>query len=91
MALMYSLEEGAIGENTPLPNEDGSEFNSYTLTGENTDLFLSLISLVENKSNSTLNNKDIIDMMRTHIDRGISSLFIRVKSSLDLISLLLKT
>lgn len=90
MALMYSLEEGVIEENTPLPNEDGSEFNAYTLTGEHTDIFISLIYLVENKPDCTLNNKELIDMIRTHIDRGISSIFIRVKSSSDLISLVLK-
>ena len=31
IALMMSLEEGPLG-NIPLPNEDGSEFNAYTLT-----------------------------------------------------------
>jgi len=30
IALMMSLEEGPLG-NIPLPNEDGSEFNAYTL------------------------------------------------------------
>lgn len=90
MALMYSLEEGAL-DNTPLPNEDGSEFNAYTLTGENTNIFISLVYLVENKPDHTLNNKELLDKIRSHIDRGVSSLFIRIKTSSDLISLALKS
>lgn len=79
MALMYSLEEGALGENTPLPNENGAEFNAYTLTGEYTELFLSLLNYVEN--NNPKDNKLFLDRMRSHIDRGIAMMFIRFKNS----------
>lgn len=56
IALMMSLEEGRLG-NIPLPNEDGSEFNAYTLTGENTDLFLSLLRYVEDNREEPLEIK----------------------------------
>ena len=79
MALMYSLEEGAIEEHTPLPNEDGSEFNAYTLTGENTDLFLSLLKCVEN--NNLKDDKLFLERMRAHIDRGVTMMFSRFKNS----------
>lgn len=86
MALMYSLEEGAIEENTPLPDEDGSEFNAYTLTGENTDLFLALLKFVEKKEFVKLNEQEIRDKFRTHIHRGIAYLFVRVKTEIKLLN-----
>ncbi|ENU60075.1 DNA sulfur modification protein DndE [Acinetobacter guillouiae MSP4-18] len=88
MALMYSLEEGAIEENTPLPNEDGSEFNAYTLTGDNTDLFLTLINYIENKDKKQLDNKIILDKMRSHIHRGVGFLVIRIKSPHDILKII---
>ena len=33
IAIMTSLEEGPL-ESMPIPDEDGSEFNAYTLTGD---------------------------------------------------------
>lgn len=88
MALMYSLEEGAIEENTPLPNEDGSEFNAYTLTGEHTNLFIALIKMIENHNIKTLNNLELIDKLQLHIHRGVDMLFIRTKKPSDLLGLL---
>jgi DNA sulfur modification protein DndE len=88
MALMYSLEEGAIGENTALPNEDGAEFNAYTLTGEHTALFLSLINFVERNGKKNLDNKMILDKMRSHIHRGVNSISIRTKSTLDIFKMI---
>lgn len=86
MALMCSLEEGAIEGSIPLPNEDGSEFNAYTLTGENTDLFLALLKFVEKEELVNLNQKDIHDKLRTHLHRGIAFLFVRVKTEIKLLN-----
>ncbi|MEQ1312087.1 DNA sulfur modification protein DndE [Acinetobacter sp. XH1639] len=87
IALMMSLEEGPLG-NIPLPNEDGSEFNAYTLTGENTDLFLSLLRYVEDHQEEPLENKILLDRMRGHIHRGIGSLSVRAKSPLNILQLI---
>lgn len=85
IALMMSLEEGPLG-NIPLPNEDGSEFNAYTLTGENTDLFLSLLRYVEDNQAEPLENKVLLDCMRGHIHRGVGAMSVRYKSSESLIA-----
>ena len=85
IALMMSLEEGPLG-NIPLPNEDGSEFNAYTLTGENTDLFFSLLRYVEDNEEESLENKVLLDRMRGHIHRGVGAMSVRYKSSESLIA-----
>ncbi|WP_264753781.1 DNA sulfur modification protein DndE [Acinetobacter venetianus] len=84
IALMMSLEEGALG-NIPLPNEDGSEFNAYTLTGDNTDLFLSLLRYVEDNIDEPLENKVLLDRMRGHIHRGVGAMSVRFKMPTDII------
>lgn len=85
IAMMMSLEEGPLG-NIPLPNEDGSEFNAYTLTGENTDIFLSLLRFVEDNQKIALENKELIDRMRGHIHRGVGAMSVRFKSSESLLA-----
>jgi len=85
IALMMSLEEGPLG-NIPLPNEDGSEFNAYTLTGENTDLFLSLLRYVEDNQAEPLENKVLLDRMRGHIHRGVGAMSVRMKSPVDILN-----
>ncbi|GAA5181526.1 hypothetical protein GCM10023345_05310 [Acinetobacter kookii] len=87
IALMMSLEEGPLG-NIPLPNEDGSEFNAYTLTGENTDLFFSLLRYVEDNEEEPLENKVLLDRMRGHIHRGVGAMSVRMKSPSDILSLI---
>ncbi|WP_404337777.1 DNA sulfur modification protein DndE [Sphingomonas sp. MMS12-HWE2-04] len=46
IALMTSLEEGPVG-GAQAPDEDGSEFNAYTLTGEYGAMFAALLRWVE--------------------------------------------
>ncbi|MDZ4386586.1 MAG: DNA sulfur modification protein DndE [Moraxellaceae bacterium] len=83
-ALMTSLESGAIGD-APVPNEDGQEFNAYTLTGEQTQLFLATISFVESPSGiEKITEARLVELLRSHIHRGIGALAARVKSPLDL-------
>ena len=43
---MLSLEEGAVGR-IPPPDEEGAEFNAYTLNGEYGALFMALLRWVD--------------------------------------------
>lgn len=88
IALMSSLEEGPLG-NIPLPDENGSEFNAYTLTGEYTSLFFAFLRWVEDNSTieQELDNKALLDRMRGHIHRGIGALSVRCKSPIDILKL----
>lgn len=88
MAIMLSLEEGPIG-NAPPPDEDGSEFNAYTLTGEYSGLFAAMIRLVEEGLNpgEPLANSELLQRLRGHIHRGVGTLSVRVKSPGDIFGL----
>lgn len=83
-ALMSSLEDGALGS-VPPPNQDGQEFNAYTLTGELTELFLALVRFVEDiDAKRPLTDEQVLSRLRGHIHRGVGSLAVRVKSPSDL-------
>lgn len=83
-ALMGSLEDGPIG-NLPPPDQEGQEFNAYTLTGELTELFLALVRFVEESADSgPLPDEEILTRLRGHIHRGLGGLAVRVKTSADL-------
>ena len=86
---MISLEEGPIG-NVPPPDEEGSEFNSYTLTGENGALYISLLRWVEEQEGKaeTISDDELLARLRGHIHRGVGTLSVRAKSSTDLLSLI---
>jgi DNA sulfur modification protein DndE len=86
-ALMVSLEEGALGD-VPPPDEDGSELNAYTLTGEQTALFGALLRFVEEEVEPTpLSNETLLKRLRGHIHRGVATLSVRAKSPGDLLRL----
>jgi len=83
-ALLLSLEDGPIG-NTPVPDDDGQEFNAYTLTGELTQLLLATISYVEDPSGAKrLTEERVLELLRSHIHRGVGALAVRLKSAADL-------
>lgn len=83
-ALLMSLEDGPIG-NTPIPDDDGQEFNAYTLTGDQTQLLLATISYVEDPSDrKNLTEERILELLRSHIHRGVGALSVRLKSAADL-------
>jgi DNA sulfur modification protein DndE len=83
-ALMTSLEDGPIG-NAPLPDEDGQEFNAYTLTGEQTQLYLAAISFVEEAASTKApSNARVLELLRSHIHRGVGSLSVRLRSPADI-------
>lgn len=82
---MASLEMGAI-RNSPPPDEDGQEFNAYTLTGELTELFLGLVRFVEEEDASKpLTMDQLLSRLRSHIHRGVAALAVRVKSLPDVV------
>lgn len=86
-ALMQSLEDGPLGD-IPLPDQDGQEFNAYTLTGELTELLLALVrSVEEQEGQRKLSDEALMARVRGHIHRGVGSLSVRVKSPSDLIML----
>lgn len=86
-ALMQSLEDGPLGD-IPLPDQDGQEFNAYTLTGELTELLLALVRSVEERTGGpALSDEVLMTRVRGHIHRGVGSLSVRVKSPSDLVML----
>ncbi|WP_338713143.1 DNA sulfur modification protein DndE [Stenotrophomonas geniculata] len=86
-ALMQSLEEGPLGD-IPLPDQEGQEFNAYTLTGELTELLLALVRSVEERANEqVLSDEALMALVRGHIHRGVGSLSVRAKSPSDLVML----
>lgn len=84
-ALMSSLEDGPLG-NTPPPDQDGQEFNAYTLTGELNEMFLALIRFVEeSEGSSPLTDEEVLSRLRGHIHRGVGGLAVRAKTPADLV------
>ena len=88
MGLMMSLEEGPLG-GAPDPDEDGSEFNAYTLTGEYGALIGALLRWVEDGRDPAepLDDAALLARLRGHIHRGIGSLSVRAKSPADVLAL----
>ncbi len=86
-ALMKSLEDGPLGD-VPLPDQDGQEFNAYTLTGELTELLFALVRSVEEQSSQeALRDEEVVARVRGHIHRGVGMMSVRVRSPADLLML----
>lgn len=86
-ALMLSLEDGRLGD-VPLPDQDGQEFNAYTLSGELTELLFALVRTVEEDSTrQALRDDEVIALARGHIHRGVGMMSVRVRSPADLLQL----
>ncbi len=87
-AIMISLEEGPLGS-APPPDEDGSEFNAYTLVGEYGSLVASLVRSVEQsvQKKAPLDNPMLLRLVRGHIHRGVGILSARAKSPSELLKL----
>lgn len=88
IALMTSLEEGPLGGAHP-PDEEGSEFNAYTLTGEYGALFAALLRWVEEGAvpSDPLDNDELLTRLRGHIHRGVGTLSVRAKTPADVLRL----
>lgn len=84
IAIMLSLEEGSVG--CALPDEDGQEFNAYTLTGEHGGMFAAMLRFVEEDENGAIaiDNDQLVGLLRAHIHRGIAALSVRAKSPADI-------
>jgi DNA sulfur modification protein DndE len=78
--LGFCLSLGEPGVPNPdLYDEEGQEYNRYTLTGEWDALFIALLKerLVEDGLNPTL---DLLPQFRAHLNSGVLSLFNRIKT-----------
>jgi len=91
-AIMSSLDEGPVGDVRP-PDEEGSEFNAYTLTGEYGTLFTAFLRWVEegNSPKRPLENAELLNRFRSHIHRGVATLSVRLKSPADVLRLVPET
>ncbi len=86
--LGFCLSLGEPGVPKPeLYDEEGQEYNRYTLTGEWDALFIALLKerLAEDGMNPTL---DLLPQFRAHLNRGVFSLFNRAKSLTDFYELI---
>lgn len=85
---MLSLEEGPLGD-APAPDENGSEFNAYTLTGEYGAIFAGLLRWVEEgpAPETPLSDEVLMTRLRGHIHRGVGTLSVRAKSPADVLRL----
>jgi len=86
LALTISLGEPGL-PNTSSYDEQGQEFNRYTLTGEWDQLFIALLKerLVQDDLDIAL---DLLPQFKGHLNRGVSLLYGRIKSLSDLQGLL---
>ena len=85
MALMLSLEEGPLNGVTA-PDEEGTEFNAYTLTGAYEDAFFALLRFVEEDPDggAPLDDAELLVRLRGHIHRGLGTLLVRAKGPLEI-------
>jgi len=70
-----------------LYDDEGQEFNRYTLTGEWDLLFISLLKerILKDKLDP---ERDLLPQFKAHLNRGVLTLYSRVKSLTDLYSLI---
>ena len=89
IAIMTSLEEGPLG-GASIPDEDGSEFNAYTLTGDYGALIAAFLRWVEDdpEGREPLDNDALLSLLRGHIHRGVGALAVRAKSPADILRLI---
>ena len=86
MALCTSLEETG-SPNPEQYDQEGQEFNRYTLTGEYDPLFSALVREKLAKDGLEI-DEYFDDQYRAHLNRGIGTLFGRVKGMGDLVDLI---
>ena len=86
LALTLSLSESGL-PNTASYDEQGQEFNRYTLTGEWDQLFIALLKerLVQDDMDIAL---DQLPQFKAHLNRGVALLYTSIKSLSDLHGLL---
>jgi DNA sulfur modification protein DndE len=86
LAFCVSLGESGIPDSR-LYDEEGLEFNRYTLTGEWDVFFISLLKerMVADGLDPT---QDLVPYFKAHLNRGVMSLHTRVKGLADLVELI---
>ena len=86
LALTLSFSEPGL-PNASTYDEQGQEFNRYTLTGEWDQLFIALLK--ERLSQDSLDVElDLLPQFKSHLNRGVALLYSRIKSLSDLQGLL---
>ena len=81
---MLSLDEGPLNGVTA-PDEEGTEFNAYTLTGAYEDAFFALLRFVEeDPEGPALPDGELMIRLRAHIHRGLGTLLVRAKGPLEI-------
>jgi len=86
IGLCLSLSEPSIPDHKCF-DENGQEFNRYTLTGEWDVFFMALLK--ERLLHDGLDlDKDLLPQFRAHLNRGAIALFDKVKDLADLYELL---
>jgi DNA sulfur modification protein DndE len=88
LGFCLSLKETSPPKPADYPEED-REFNRYTLLGEYDSLFVALLR--ERCHEQKLDNSDLPEYFRAHMNRGIGLLQRRVKSLSDILSLVSET
>lgn len=84
LGLMVSLDEGPLNGVAP-PDEEGMEFNAYTLTGAYEDAFFALLRFVEEEAeDGPLPDAELLARFRAHIHRGLGTLLVRAKGPVDI-------
>ncbi|KKF99592.1 DNA sulfur modification protein DndE [Methanosarcina mazei] len=86
MAICYSLNDPQIPDPSEY-DEEGQELNRYTLTGEWDSFFIALMK--ERCVKDGLNpEEDLVPQFRAHLNRGVYSIFSRIKNLGDIKNLL---
>jgi len=86
IAVCYSLNEPRI-PNPGMYDEEGQELNRYTLTGEWDSFYMGLLRerLIADGLDT---ENDLFPQFRAHLNRGVFSIFSRIKDLSDFQSLL---
>ena len=69
---------------------DGSEFNRYTLMGEWDPLIVALLKERCAADGLPLDDENLVEQFRAHLNRGVELLYARVRGVSDLVGLLPK-
>lgn len=86
MAIAASFEAGRIGPSLDI--ELGQEFNAYTLFGADQPIYTTLLHWIETDDGETVDDRELMQRLRAHIDRGLSAISVRVKTPGDVARLL---
>lgn len=89
LGLMLSLEEGPVGS-AAAPDDEGQEFNAYTLMGDHEALISALLRLVEDEEGA-LGEDILLARLKAHLHRGVARLAVRTRSPLDVAQLIARS